>query len=151
MLDRGIKVGLGTDCSGGFSPSILNAVRDAVIASKVVAMSSPTSPPTSQTTLANRTLPLATLLHLSTLGGAQLCNLSSQIGSLQPGKEFDAILVSVRNEAGNGSVWANLEDGKGGVPKDELPALLEKFFFCADDRNVRRVWVRGRLVGGVDK
>ncbi|KAG8721369.1 hypothetical protein FRC09_007988 [Ceratobasidium sp. 395] len=151
MLDRGIKVGLGTDCSGGFSPSILNAVRDAVIASKVVAMSSSTSASTSQTTLANRTLPLATLLHLSTLGGAQLCNLSSQIGSLQPGKEFDAILVSVRNEVGNGSVWANLEGGEGGMPKDELPALLEKFFFCADDRNVRRVWVRGRLVGGVDK
>ncbi|KAG8743837.1 hypothetical protein FRC10_011304 [Ceratobasidium sp. 414] len=157
MLDRGIKliragvkVGLGTDCSGGFSPSILSAVRDAVIASKVVAMSSTPAPPLT-TKLANRTLPLATLLHLSTLGGAQLCNLSSQIGSLQPGKEFDAILVSVRNEAGNRGVWANTEEGGGGMPRDKLPGLLEKFFICGDDRNVRRVWVRGRLVGGIDK
>ncbi|KAJ1300619.1 hypothetical protein OPQ81_002273 [Rhizoctonia solani] len=38
MLDRGLKVGLGTDCSGGFSPSILTAVRDAGIASKVIGM-----------------------------------------------------------------------------------------------------------------
>ncbi|KAG8694116.1 hypothetical protein FRC08_008697 [Ceratobasidium sp. 394] len=148
LLDRGIKVGLGTDCSGGFSPSILSAVRDAVIASKVIAMSS-TPSANANAKLANRTLPLATLLHLATLGGAQLCNLSSQIGSLEPGKEFDAILVSVRPENG-GSVWANVEEGEEGG-RDELGALLEKFFMCGDDRNVRRVWVRGRLVGGVDK
>ncbi|QRV85359.1 amidohydrolase family protein [Ceratobasidium sp. AG-Ba] len=139
MLDRGIKVGLGTDCSGGFSPSIINAVRDAVIASKVIAMSSPSS---DTSALANRTLPLATLLHLSTLGGAQLCNLSTEIGSLEPGKQFDAILVNVRGEAGNGSVWAG--------EKDSLSVMLEKFFMGGDDRNIRRVWVRGRLVSGVD-
>lgn len=141
MLDRGVKVGLGTDCSGGFSPSIINAVRDAVIASKVVAMASPSQG--SGSTLANRTLPMATLLHLSTLGGAQLCNLASQIGSLEPGKEFDAIMVSVRGEAGNGGVWAGDNDG--------LEVLLEKFFMGGDDRNVRRVWVKGKLVGGADQ
>ena len=30
------QVGLGTDCSGGFSPSLLDAMRQAVIASNVV-------------------------------------------------------------------------------------------------------------------
>ncbi|KAF8602173.1 guanine deaminase [Ceratobasidium sp. AG-I] len=155
MLDRGMKVGLGTDCSGGFSPSILSAVRDAGIASKTIAMFGP--PPSascngtksSTPPLANRTLPLPALLHLSTLGGAQLCNLSSQIGSIEPGKEFDAIWVSVRSDVGtpNPGVWANTEDEK----RDGLAAMLEKFFFCGDDRNVRRVWVRGRLVGGAAK
>lgn len=166
LLDRGIKVGLGTDCSGGFSPSILTAVRDAGIASKIIAMTASGSLPIQPTPpvpanpdasiLANKTLPLATLLHLSTLGGAQLCNLESKVGSLEPGKEFDAVLVSVRPEAGNASVWANLDGQNNSVkgvdmPVDSLESLLEKFFFCGDDRNVRKVWVRGQLVAGVDK
>ncbi|CAE6406726.1 unnamed protein product [Rhizoctonia solani] len=173
MLDRGLKVGLGTDCSGGFSPSILTAIRDAGIASKTIGMTSVGSLPSpfakphpngvkpsattesDKPTLANKTLPLSALLHLSTLGGAQLCNLEHTVGSLEAGKEFDAIWVSVRPEAGNAGVWANLEvagEGEGEqMPADSLEALLEKFFFCGDDRNVRKVWVRGRLVGGVDK
>ncbi|CAE6472336.1 unnamed protein product [Rhizoctonia solani] len=170
MLDRGLKAR--TDCSGGFSPSILTAVRDTGIASKVIGMTavgslpSPytqphlngvkhTTEPADKPKLANKTLPLSALLHLSTLGGAQLCNLEQTVGSLEAGKEFDAVWVSVRPEAGNAGIWANLEkEGKGKgaqMPVDSLEALLEKFFFCGDDRNVRKVWVRGRLVGGVDK
>ncbi|CAE6447905.1 unnamed protein product [Rhizoctonia solani] len=176
LTDRTIlahAVGLGTDCSGGFSPSILTAVRDAGIASKVIGMTAVGSLPSpyaklhlngvkTATTepdkpkLANKTLPLSALLHLSTLGGAQLCNLEHTVGSFEAGKEFDAVWVSVRPEAGNPGIWANLgEEGKEGkgekMPADSLEALLEKFFFCGDDRNVRKVWVRGRLVGGVDK
>ncbi|CAE6397310.1 unnamed protein product [Rhizoctonia solani] len=172
MLDRGLKVGLGTDCSGGFSPSILTAIRDAGFASKVMGMTavgslpSPFAKPhingtkavngsTDKPTLANKTLPLSALLHLATLGGAQLCNLEQTVGSLEAGKEFDAVLVSVRPEAGNAGIWANLVQGSQSegeeMPTDSLEALLEKFFVCGDDRNVRKVWVRGRLVGGVDK
>ncbi|GAB1525385.1 hypothetical protein RhiTH_008545 [Rhizoctonia solani] len=182
MLDRGLKVGLGTDCSGGFSPSMLTAVRDAGIASKVIGMTSVGSLPSPYATstltngkagaaengqattcngivtpkLADKTLPLSALLHLSTLGGAQLCNLEQTTGSLEAGKEFDAVLVSVRPETGNANVWANLPAGVNSsageeMPADSLEALLEKFFFCGSDRNVRRVWVRGRLVGGVEK
>ncbi|KAB5591757.1 Guanine deaminase [Ceratobasidium theobromae] len=151
MLDRGIKVGLGTDCSGGFSPSILTAVRDAIVASKIIAMA-PRPTHFKGGTLANKTLPLSAVLYMSTLGGAQLCNLDKSIGSLVQGKEFDAVLVSVRPESGNPGVWANLASDKEpvGMPLDTLEALLEKYFFCGDDRNVRRVWVRGRTVGGAE-
>lgn len=36
MLNRGIKVGLGTDMSGGFGMSMLSAIRDASVVAKVV-------------------------------------------------------------------------------------------------------------------
>ncbi|CAE6444620.1 unnamed protein product [Rhizoctonia solani] len=159
-------VGLGTDCSGGFSPSILTAVRDAGFASKVIGMTavgslpSPyaESPYADSDKLADKTLPLSALLHLSTLGGAQLCNLEQMVGSIEVGKEFDALWVNVRPDAGNPGIWANLEkevkSGEGeekGMPPDTLEALLEKFFFCGDDRNVRKVWVKGQLVSGADK
>jgi cytosine/adenosine deaminase-related metal-dependent hydrolase len=35
-LEEGIKVGLGTDVAGGYSPSMLDAIRQSIIASKVV-------------------------------------------------------------------------------------------------------------------
>ncbi|KAI0934761.1 hypothetical protein AcV5_006501 [Taiwanofungus camphoratus] len=165
LLDNGIKVGLGTDVSGGFSPSILTAVQHASICSKIVALQSTPPKPTAQAGhFANRQLPVATLLHLATLGGAQVCNLASRVGSLAPGKAFDALVVSVRTDAGNPAVWgADLdaelrvgasggehghEGGRGKTEKEELEGMLERFLFCGDDRNIRRVYVQGRLIGG---
>ncbi|KAF9819778.1 hypothetical protein IEO21_01869 [Rhodonia placenta] len=158
LLDRGIKVGLGTDVSGGFSPSMLRAVQDASICSKVVAMQAP--PADGDTGFAGQQLRVATLLYLATRGGAEVCNLEGRIGSLAPGKAFDALVVSVRDGAGNPGVWgADLDDALGmGTPgregarwkteEDELRGHLERFFFCGDDRNIRRVYVQGRMIGG---
>lgn len=145
---------MGTDVSGGFSPSILNAIQNASICSKVVAFSSPPTNPSPAGTFANRQLPVATLFYLATLGGASLCNLSSTIGSLAPGKSFDALVVSVRSDAGNPNIWGidsdkNL-DRRASSDKEELDDLFERFLFCGDDRNIKRVYVKGKLIGGVE-
>ena len=34
--------------------------------------------------------------------------------------------------------------------REELDAMFERFLFCGDDRNLRRVYVQGRLVGGTE-
>ncbi|KDQ60774.1 hypothetical protein JAAARDRAFT_151484 [Jaapia argillacea MUCL 33604] len=162
MLDRGIKVGLGTDVSGGFSPSVLTAIQHASIASKIVAMQSDSEPPLSPSKprpswhsipFAKKQLPIPTLLHLATLGGAQVCNMASYTGSFAPGKFFDALLVNVREEAGNPSVWGVDVDevlgvGRGKGEEEELKGMLEKFLFCGDDRNIARVYVHGKVIGG---
>lgn len=36
LLRQGVKVGLGTDVAGGYSTSVLDAVRQAIIASRCV-------------------------------------------------------------------------------------------------------------------
>ncbi|RPD66407.1 Metallo-dependent hydrolase [Lentinus tigrinus ALCF2SS1-7] len=162
LLDRGVKVGLGTDVSGGFSPSILTAVQHASMCSKVVAMRSSSPPP--HTHFTDRQLPVPTLLYLATLGGAEVCDMQSRIGSLAPGKAFDALVVSIRNDVGNPAVWgADLDEefgvrgsggehgdegGRGKTDVEELEGMLERFLFCGDDRNVRRVYVQGKLIGG---
>ncbi|GAA6059436.1 hypothetical protein JCM10212_005375 [Sporobolomyces blumeae] len=113
MLDKGIKVGLGTDVSGGTSIGILSAIRSASTCSKTIiftnrnaadSASSP-SPESSSTTLspdgqtrpsgffARSHLSVETLFYLATLGGAQLCRFEDRIGSFEVGKEFDALLV----------------------------------------------------------
>ncbi|GET49743.1 guanine deaminase [Rhizophagus irregularis DAOM 181602=DAOM 197198] len=74
LLDEGIKVGLGTDLSGGYSKSILNAIRNANIASRVVFMaSSKVDDKPLNKSFPHLTLP--ELTYLATMGGAELVNL----------------------------------------------------------------------------
>ncbi|KAJ7087886.1 Metallo-dependent hydrolase [Mycena epipterygia] len=140
-LDRGIKVGLGTDVSGGYSPSILNAIQNASIASKVIAMQHRADP--GEAEFSNKQLSVATLLYLATLGGAEVCNLENSVGSFSVGKSFDALVVSVRNDASNNpAMWSD------SAPSRRAEDMLEQFFFCGDDRNIARVFVQGKLIGG---
>ena len=148
FLDLGIKVGLGTDVSGGTSVSILRAVQMASVAAKTKAMQQPT-PVTSG--FANRALSIATLLYLATLGGAEVCCLDKVIGSFEQGKQFDALVVDIRDRfGGNPGLWGeNLLDGL--TEKQQLETSLERFLFCGDDRNIRRVFVKGKCVAGFAK
>ena len=111
---------------------------------------SPPSPPAS--THEGRQLSVAALLHLATLGGAQVCGLEDCIGSFAPGKAFDALLVSVSSDTGNSVLWGTDLDQKAQaeVPEDKLKIWLERFLFTGDDRNIRRVYVHGRWIGGAE-
>jgi guanine deaminase len=98
--------------------------------------------PAVQGDFTNRQLSVASLLYLATLGGAEVCNLEHSVGSFSVGKTFDALVVSVRNDAGNPAIW-----GFDSAPRS-LEGMLEQFFFCGDDRNISRVYVQGKLIGG---
>jgi len=147
-LTSSAQVGLGTDVSGGFSPSILNSIQNASIASKVIAMQNRGKNNCESGKFADTQLSIATLLYLATLGGAQVCALDHVVGSLVPGKSFDAIIVDVRNTAGNPAMWdinAGTHDLKD---HDALEGMLQRFLFCGDDRNISDVFVQGRRIGG---
>ena len=48
----------------------------------------------------------------------------------------------------NGDAKADVETEKR--LKEELDAMLERLLFCGDDRNLRRVYVQGRWIGGTE-
>ncbi|KAJ3833299.1 hypothetical protein F5878DRAFT_665769 [Lentinula raphanica] len=159
-LDRGLKVGLGTDASGGFSHSMLVAMRNASITSSVIALQhNPTNAAIDEGKFTNRQLPLATLFYLATKGSAEVCDLDKQIGSLEAGKSFDALIVDV---TGIGSTDLERQADVNQDPRNAsttgmsshmssramLEGMLEKFVFCGDDRNVSAVFVQGKLIGG---
>ncbi|PQE15553.1 guanine deaminase protein [Rutstroemia sp. NJR-2017a WRK4] len=127
FLRRGIKVGLGTDSGGGFSSSILDAMRQAFIVSNAKHF---------LTGGADPRLSLAECFYLATLGGAQVCCLDKQIGNFEVGKQFDALLIDTHK---NGAMTV-VED------KDTLEVLFEKFLMSGDDRNIVDVYVRGRQI-----
>lgn len=94
----------------------------------------------------NRQLSISTLLYLATMGGAEVCSLDKVIGSFVPGKSFDALLVDVRASTGNPALWS--DDIVPGLDQHSLESRLERFLFCGDDRNISKVFVQGRCIGG---
>ncbi|KAF8128938.1 hypothetical protein EV363DRAFT_1169538 [Boletus edulis] len=100
---------------------------------------------------ANQKLQTETLLYLATLGGADVCSLQDYIGSFEVGKAFDALHVSLDDACGNPAVWgAGVDDKEKERTPKNLRTWLERFLFTGDNRNIRRVWVQGVVVGGAD-
>lgn len=152
-----LQVGLGTDVSGGFSPSMLTVIQHASMCSKMVAMNAPSAANEDvKNKYSANQLSIATLLYLATMGGAQLCCLEDRIGSFAPGKSFDALVVSTHPEHGNLSVWGTSEEHEDRnmeaidleKARKDLDAHLERFLFGGDDRNIIKVLVQGKLIGG---
>jgi guanine deaminase len=128
-LRRGIKVGLGTDNGGGFSSSILDAMRQAFIISNARQVLTKGRDPS---------LTLEEGFFLATLGGAQVCCLEERIGNFTVGKEFDALEIHTTIELD--SILSPIED------VDSTVVIFEKFLMTGDDRNIVQVYVQGRPV-----
>ena len=83
-LNDGLRIGLGTDNSGGTSISMLDAIRYSMTASKLL----------------NQPVNVAELFHLATLGGAEVLRLEN-IGNFEEKKAFDALIIDVGHEIEN--------------------------------------------------
>lgn len=128
-LRRGIKVGLGTDSGGGYSSSIIDAMRQAFVVSKAKAWATEGREPA---------LTHNEMFYLATLGGAKVCCLDDKVGSFAVGKEFDGL--EIRTIGKDAGVITIVED------IDTTVDMFEKFIMTGDDRNIARVYVKGRCV-----
>ncbi|KAI7597045.1 Metallo-dependent hydrolase, partial [Hortaea werneckii] len=122
FLNYGIKVGLGTDSGGGFSSSMLDAIRQALIASYSREASSKGKEPK---------LSIEEVFYLATQGGADVCGLGSQVGNFDKGKAFDALIIDTDVDG----VMAPREE------HDSFRVIFEKFLLTGDDRDIREVFV----------
>jgi len=119
MLERGLKVGLGTD--GAASNNTLDMLRDLQLSAllhKGVA-----SDPT--------VMPARAALEMATLGGARVLGLEDRIGTLSEGKEADLICVSVDH-----------------AHASPLYDPYSHLVYAARSSDIRHVLVRGKLVVG---
>ncbi|XP_029019893.1 guanine deaminase [Betta splendens] len=126
VLKHKVKLGLGTDVAGGYSASMLDAVRRAQDVSKFLTIQDP----------GHDTLTFEEVFRLATLGGSQALSLDTQTGNFEVGKDFDALRVNVA--AADGPIDL--------TQKVEPKILLEKFLNLGDDRNIVEVFVAGRKV-----
>lgn len=133
FMRRGIKVGLGTDSGGGFSSSILDAMRHALIAS---------FSREAQTRGADRGLSLDEVFYLGTMGGAKVMGVGDEVGSFEVGKQFDAVVVDM--DSSRRGVNAPVEE------EDSTRRVFDKFLMTGDDRNIVEVYIRGRKVYSIE-
>lgn len=139
LIKAGLTVGLGTDVSGGNSVSVLTAIQRAIELSKHLDFfkkqnilgTGPAATPDND----YQQLTYKQAFYLATLGGAKALVLDHITGNFSVGKDFDALLVDV----------SVLEKPHRPLTVDEL---LEKFIYTGDDRNIKAVYVAGKLVKG---
>ncbi len=137
LLDTGVTVGLGTDVSGGYSPSMLEAARHACLISRLVAL----------TDGEHAKLSAPEVLYLATKGGAAVVGLEHKLGGFEVGMEWDAQLIElshVGDHAEEDVAVADLPVDIFGWESSE--EKVAKWVFGGNERNTRAVWVKGSLV-----
>lgn len=140
LLNEGIKVGLGTDVSGGYSPSMLDAIRQTVIASKLVSIGHGSDAAGVALDVAHDALTYAEAFHLATVGGAESLGLGDTVGNFVVGKEFDALVVNVY------ASHSSIDEPHDPIEAADVLQRFQKFLFLGDDRNIETIFVRGRKV-----
>ncbi|KAJ1985146.1 hypothetical protein H4R34_000223 [Dimargaris verticillata] len=143
MLRHNLAVGLGTDVSGGSSPSLLDAMRQALVASRTLAGLQATKPSPAESQddcrspAAAPPLGLAEVVYLATMGGAQALGWARHLGNFAVGKAFDALICSTVPNA------SLVEDC---MKPSTWQTRLEQFVYLADDRHIDRVYVQGNCI-----
>ena len=159
LLGKGIKIGLGTDVAGGYSPAMLSAIRSAVTSSRMLqdgvdkfdfcgSSDQQNAPTRAVDTSTSAALTMKEALWLATVGGAEALDMGSHIGTIHVGKKFDCLVVDpCRGMAGGvlSETEPVITDGSG-----QMEVSVEKWLHNGDDRNITQVYVQGRLVAGAD-
>jgi guanine deaminase len=133
LLERNNKVGLGTDIAGGYSPSMMNSQRMAVVASQ--ALQHHHHQQTLHGERGETILDYRHAFYLATLGGARALGLDHKIGTLKVGLELDAFILS-----------ANVKSPIQMFDTDSVVDVFQKLCTLGDDRNIKRVYVQGKKV-----
>jgi len=138
ILLKGAHVGLGTDIAGGCSPSILDNVRYAVMASRMLESGVDAALPRHERRRAGSRIDALTAFWLATAGGGIALDLS--VGVFREGFQFDAILIDA------GVPNSNLRLAGTDTPEE----ILQKIIYHAGRANIREVWVASRRVQPLD-
>lgn len=152
LIAGGVKVGLGTDVSGGNRISILEAIRAALDVSHHINFMKNqnvlgTGRVTENVKENSKYVPLdyKQAFFLATLGGAQALALENKIGNFMIGKSFDALIIDTYSgSVDKFNLPAVLTENS--TPENEFQKLLQKFIYSGDDRNIAKVFVNGREV-----
>ncbi|CAL8142158.1 unnamed protein product [Orchesella dallaii] len=126
IRNAGVKVGLGTDVAGGYTPSILEAMRHAIMTAKTLGIEGKETEP----------LTYREALYFATLGGAEALALDQEIGNFQVGKAFDALVINLQHDLSPVDTF----------PEQEICDLIQKFIMLGDERNIIKVFVSGQIV-----
>jgi guanine deaminase len=144
LLDDGIKVGLGTDISGGYSASILEAVRQACMISQLN---------TCITRDEKARLSLNESLYPATRGGAEVLGWKDHIRAFEVSMQWDAQLIQCNGVPEFEQEDLSSEELRSGnvnlFGRESQEDRVAKWVYGGDDRNTKMLWVGGKLIHAV--
>lgn len=108
----------------GYSPSMLNAIRNALVTGTVHTCYNGAA-----------SLNFKEAFFLATVGGSQVIGCEDKLGNFMPGKEFDALVID-----------PECPDSPFDVFEDTNLEIFEKFIHLGDDRNIDKIYVKGKDV-----
>lgn len=131
LLKQNVKVGLGTDISGGYSPSLYQNIRQAVMSSRMLhdGVNSQLDP--AQRGTENDAISARNGFYLATVGGAKSLHLKT--GQIKAGYLADLQVVKSPMPSFN---------------EETMDQIFEKIIYNASKDDVKQVFVQGRLTKG---
>ncbi len=139
-LDRGLKVGLGTDISGGPSPSLLRNCSMAVTASRALEEGVDPDTDSDKRGTSGSRIDFREAFWMATTAGGLALDL--KVGLFKKGYAFDAIVIDANDKDTNLNLWEGL---------DTHEDMLQKIIYNTDRHDITKVWVQGKMIkGGID-
>lgn len=130
LHDYQVDVGLGTDISGGFSPSLYDNMKQAVMSSRMLNDGVNHGIVLAERGVSNSNITLKEAFYLATAGGGK--SLSLPIGELKEGFTWDAQVVSTHHLPVFG--------------EDTLEETFQKLIYLMKPEQIKEVWVQDQLV-----
>ena len=135
LHSKGVEIGLGSDISGGFSPSLFDNARQAVMSSRMLEDGvNPSLPADERGVLASR-ITINEAFYFATAGGGQ--SLSLPIGRLTENYTWDAQIIDTNITSAKLPIFNDKED---------LNDVFQKIMYLVRPENIREVWVQGEKV-----
>ncbi len=135
LKEKGVTIGLGTDISGGFSPSLYDNIKQAVMSSRMLEDGVDVTLPQNTRGVADSRISVIDAFSLATKGGGEALKLP--VGVIKEGYAFDVQVIDTRqkeNPLPDFGVFTSPE------------ARLQKILYLATMQNIRQVWVQGKKV-----
>lgn len=132
-LEKGLRIGLGTDISGGPSASLLDSCRSAVTSSRQLEDGVDPDLPPEKRGVAKSRIDFRHAFYLATAGGGDVLDLP--IGRLTQGHQFDAVLVNTDAPAAP----LHVDD-----QTESLDDVLQMIVMNATRANIGATWIAGR-------
>lgn len=123
LHERGVRIAVATDVGGGTSYSMLKTLDEGY---KVLQ-------------LRGQRLPPLASFYMMTLGNARALSLEDSIGSIEPGRDADLVVLDARATP------------QMALRMETIDSLTEELFLlqtCGDDRAVAEVYVAGKAMKG---
>ncbi|KOP79957.1 chlorohydrolase [Bacillus sp. FJAT-21945] len=132
---KGVEIGLGSDVSGGYSPSLFDNARQAVISSRMLDDGVNPALPAEKRGLPNSRITMNEAFFFATAGGGE--SLSLPIGRLEENYAWDVQIIDTTVASAKLPIYSANED---------LFDVFHKIMYLVRPENIREVWVQGEKV-----